>query len=97
MFGSKTVSLISYENSKIKWSSRHAHKMFEYSVEEFQSLSIKNLMPRYFADNHDKYIENWKETGYYTKLNSSTYLWGNTKSGHCFSMIMYVKMIHLHQ
>ena len=53
-------------------------------------------MPRYFADNHDKYIENWKSTGYSTKLNNTSYLWGNTKSGNCFSMLMYVKMIALH-
>lgn len=71
------------------------YKLFEYSKEEFQHLSVKNLMPRYFAERHDGYIERWKVTGHHIKLNKSTYLWGNTKSGTLFSFMMFAKVIPL--
>jgi hypothetical protein len=67
--------------------------MFEYTKEEFHNVSVKNLMPKYFAERHDYYIEKWKATGHHIKLNNTTYLWGNTKSGACFSMLMFVKVI----
>jgi len=30
-FGSNTVAFISLENARIRWTSRNAHKFFEYS------------------------------------------------------------------
>jgi hypothetical protein len=52
-------------------------------------------MPRHFGERHDGYVERWKVTGHHIKLNRSTYLWGSTKSGTCFSMLMFVKVIPL--
>ena len=52
-------------------------------------------MPRHFAEKHDGYIERWKTTGHHVKLNKTSYLWGNCKSGSCFSMLMFVKVIPL--
>jgi hypothetical protein len=52
-------------------------------------------MPKYFAERHDQYIERWKVTGHHIKLNKSTYLWGNTKSGTLFSFMMFAKVIPL--
>jgi hypothetical protein len=52
-------------------------------------------MPRHFAERHDSYIERWKSTGHDIKLNKTNYLWGSTKSGTCFSLLIFVKVIPL--
>jgi PAS domain S-box-containing protein len=96
LFGPHTATLLSLENGKIKWASKNAHTLFDYSREEFHSLTINQLMPRYFADRHDSYIKKWKETGHHIKLNNTSYLWGSSKDGHCFSLLMFAKVILLH-
>jgi hypothetical protein len=52
-------------------------------------------MPKYFADHHDEYVAEWKESGHHIKLNRTSYLWGSTSDGHCFSMLMFVKLVPL--
>ena len=95
LFGTRTASLISQENGKIKWSSKSTHEIFEYQREEFQGLNINNLMPQYFAEHHDEYIQKWKETGHHIKLNRVSYLWGSTKEGYCFSMLIFAQVLPL--
>lgn len=95
LFGTATATLIAHESGKIKWASKSAHTIFEYSREEFQALNIKNLMPRYFAERHEDYVQKWKETGHHIKLNQVTYLWGSCKDGSCFSLLMFVKVVPL--
>jgi hypothetical protein len=58
-------------------------------------LRINDLMPKYFAENHDNYIQNWKDSGFTNKINKTSYLWGTTKSGYCFSLSIYIKIIPL--
>jgi hypothetical protein len=52
-------------------------------------------MPRYFGIHHDEYIAQWKKSGTSSKLNKTNYLWGVAKSGHCFSMLIYNKLVPL--
>lgn len=95
LFSSNTASFISLENGKIKWTSKNAHTIFEYTQNEFHGLTIKNLMPRYFADHHDMYIQKWKQTGHHIKLNKTTYSWGSNKDGTIFSCLLFVKVVPL--
>lgn len=53
-------------------------------------------MPKYFAEKHDGYIQKWKETGHHITLNTTSYLWGSARDGHCFSILSFGKVILLH-
>jgi len=52
-------------------------------------------MPKYFADRHDSYVQRWKQTGHHVKLNRTSYLWGSARDGHCFGLLMFVKVVPL--
>ncbi len=96
LFSDSSLTLICTDINKIKWASKNTSEIFGYtSHDEVVHLPITTLMPPYFAKRHDRYVSKWMESGRYSKLNSTSYLWGMHREGNCFTLKSYLKLVHL--
>ena len=63
-----------------------AEKLFNYSAEEVLGQNIKMLMPSYFAEHHDGYIERYLRTGEKRIIGIGRIVTGQRKDGSTFPL-----------
>ncbi len=63
-----------------------AEKLFNYSAQEVLGQNIKVLMPPYFAEQHDGYIERYLRTGEKRIIGIGRVVTGQKKDGSTFPL-----------
>lgn len=70
-------------------------KMFGYPEEEVIGQNVKILMPGGYRENHDQYIDNYKQTGVKKIIGIGREVEGLHKDGHCFPLDLAVSEVKL--
>jgi two-component system, LuxR family, sensor kinase FixL len=72
------------ESASIKSFNRTAEKMFGFSAAEVLEQNIKILMPPYFAEQHDRFVEHYLKTGERRIIGIGRIVTGQRKDGSTF-------------
>jgi two-component system, LuxR family, sensor kinase FixL len=74
------------EKGMMQFFNRIAEKLFNYSTAEVLGQNIKMLMPSYFAEHHDGYIERYLRTGEKHIIGIGRVVTGQKKDGSTFPL-----------
>lgn len=73
---------------RIREVNRSAARMFEYEAEELVGQNVSILMPEPDRSNHDRYIDNYKQTGVGKIIGIGREVSGRKKSGEVFPCLL---------
>lgn len=57
----------------------NAEKIFGYNKGELLNKKVNDIMPKIYADEHDRVLENYQQTNYSTMMNKERHVWGKSK------------------
>ena len=77
----------------ILWASKNSDIIFGFSMNDFTSMNIMQLMPSYIGLFHSKILKNFYETCRERMTNNINHTFGQDMNGYLFSMNLSVKMI----
>jgi PAS domain S-box-containing protein len=71
-----------------------AERIFGYNKGELVNRKVNDIMPKLFANHHDKILENYQQTNKTKMMNRERVVWGKSKDGYMFPFTILIKPVN---